>query len=268
MASTAPDLSTDSLRRGAIVDRPDGFAPTEARSAGRYLYSFDLARGVVRRTAINRSDPSPTIYYALVSPTTPIAARRRFKRLVRPLLATAAVAGFFLLIFPYYPAVEYQLNQQFGAKAADASAIVTQSPVNDPTASYPLTMTNELIIPKIGVDTDILEGPSLNVLLKHEGVWHQTGSFVDSSMVLAGHRFRYLPPNTSTFYNLGKMAPGDLIAVDWYGHRYRFNVTSVTTVPNTDTALLKPGVPGTLILYTCNDWRMTQRIVVTAKLLP
>jgi len=67
------------------------------------------------------------------------------------------------------------------------------------------SLENRLVIPKIGVDSEILEGSSLDVLLTKEGVWREPYDSTpdqDGNVMIAGHRFQYLPPNTHTFYNL------------------------------------------------------------------
>ena len=159
-----------------------------------------------------------------------------------------------LVAYPYYPAVQYQIDSRWvwpkSAQAADQVSTV-----------------NRLYIPEIGVDAVILEGPTLDILNRAEGVWHQTGD-PTSNVVLAGHRWKYLPPNTTTFYNLCKLAAGNTISIDWQGKRYIYSVDSVTTVPQDQIEILAPSSKPRLTLYTCNDKRQTERIVVTASLLP
>jgi LPXTG-site transpeptidase (sortase) family protein len=108
----------------------------------------------------------------------------------------------------------------------------------------------------------------LKILNQVEGVWHQTGNLTNGNFVLAGHRFRYLPPNTSTLYNLNKLKAGDLIAVDWLGKRTVYRVTQMEVVPATDVMLLNPTSTPRLTLYSCNDIQQTQRVVALAQPLP
>ena len=82
----------------------------------------------------------------------------------------------------------------------------------------------------------------------------------------AGHRWRYLPPNSSTLYNLGHLVSGNQIVVNWYSRRYVYAVQSVQTVPATHTTILTKQVRGRIYIYTCQDWLMTERILVTGVL--
>lgn len=168
------------------------------------------------------------------------------------------VAAALLTALPYWPALRYSVatptispNKQIAEAAPAQSASV-----------------NTVIIPKIGVRTAILEGPTLGILNRQEGVWHQTGVFDKSNFVLAGHRFKYLPPNTSTLYNLDKLSPGDVIIVDWHGRRTVFTIATMATVPATDVAVAAPSSIPRLTIYTCNEKSQTHRVVATATPLP
>jgi LPXTG-site transpeptidase (sortase) family protein len=74
-----------------------------------------------------------------------------------------------------------------------------------------------------------------------------------------------LPPNTSTFYNLAKLSPGDAILVDRFNKRYIYTVKQVITVPETQNQVLSDTGTHLLTLYTCSDKAETERIVVTAE---
>lgn len=242
---------------GPVITKPDGFRPTDSRVAGPYTYVFDRQLGVGARIARSGS-ARPTTYFLLSQPSPVKRVRpKRLHKGVKAGLITLAVTSLALLVYPYYPAVEYQAEQALGKPAQAAAQTV------------PLTADNQLIIPAIGVQTPIVEGSSLGVLLKHNGVWHQTGALPSGSLVLAGHRFRYLPPNTSTLYNLGRLKPGDVMLVDWFGRRYSYKVSDVQTIPASDTDVLQQRTqPNHLYVYTCQDYKMTERILVTASLIP
>ena len=238
-----------------LVQRPEGFRPTLSRVAGGFTYVYDLELGVVARVARSGS-LQPTVYFSLEKPPTSRPKKTNL-RLPRLALVTLAAASLVLLVYPYYPAVEYQARQALRQPAQAADATV------------PVAADNQLIIPAIGVRTPVVEGASLGVLLKHNGVWHQTGALPSGSLVLAGHRFRYLPPNTSTLYNLGKLKAGDVMLVDWFGRRYTYQVSTVEAIPASDTDVLHQTTqPNHLYVYTCQDYKMTQRILVTASLIP
>jgi LPXTG-site transpeptidase (sortase) family protein len=241
---------------GKTTTRPDNFKPTESRIAGSYTYVFDYENGVGARLARTGS-AEPSVYFLMPPPAKESVKSSKPRRWTKVALTAMAAAALVLLVYPYYPAVEYQAQQALRQPAQAADATV------------PLTSDNQLIIPAIGVRTPVVEGSSLSVLLKHNGVWHQTGALPSSSLVLAGHRFRYLPPNTSTLYNLGKLKVGDVMLVDWFGRRYSYQVSAVQAIPASDTDILQQHTePNHLYVYTCQDYKMTQRILVTASLIP
>jgi LPXTG-site transpeptidase (sortase) family protein len=182
----------------------------------------------------------------------------RVRRSMIALASVVATAAAFLIVYPLYPAIQYNVGQSLGT-AQRASQALAASPVTD---------SNELLIPKIGVKSAILEGDSLDILNKKEGVWHQAGTLGVDNFVLAGHRWKYLPPNISTFYNLDKLSEGDSIIIDWYQKRYVFTVLQVLTVAQDRTDLIQPTTQPRLTLYTCNDHAETQRIVAIAALVP
>jgi LPXTG-site transpeptidase (sortase) family protein len=161
-----------------------------------------------------------------------------------------------VVVYPYTPAVQYQLFRASSTGSPQAvQRVVADREIDG----------NRVIIPKIGVDTPIVEGSSLDVLKTEEGVWHQTGDISGGNFVLAGHRFKYLPPNTSTLYNLDKLAAGDTIAVDWEGRRTIYQVTKLMTVGANDTSILNSDFGQRLTIYTCTDTRQTQRTVAIAQ---
>jgi LPXTG-site transpeptidase (sortase) family protein len=177
----------------------------------------------------------------------------------RPIVAAASVVATmaaFVAVYPMYPQITYTVGQTFGpAPAATASAV----------AESPVAAGNEVRIPKIGVRTAILESDSLDILNKKEGVWHQSGTLGVDNFVLAGHRWKYLPPNTSTLYHLGKLQEGDTIVVDWFKKRYIYTVKQVLTAREERTDLIQPTAKPRLTIYTCNDKQETERIVVIAE---
>ncbi len=230
------------------------------RSSEAWVYQIDPVRRVCLRRP--RHGAGPVEYFELTvegegSAPSPQPEPRFWRVVARgvgvPVLVTALAVGAFLVLYPLYPAAKFQVQKRLGSfnQAAVASPAVSSS--------------NRVIIPKIGVDTAILEGPSLAILNKHDGVWHQRGAITGDNFVLSGHRFKYLPPNTSTLYNLGQLAVGDAVMVDWLGQRYLYTVSQTERVSQTDTAILAPSSTSELTIYTCYDKRQTERIVVIAR---
>jgi sortase A len=166
-----------------------------------------------------------------------------------------AVIALAVIGYPWLPAIQYQIfSHTPAAQPETIRKVATERPIDG----------NRVIIPKIGVDTPILEGSSLDVLNAQEGVWHQTGGQGFGNFVLAGHRFKYLPPNTSTLYSLDKLEPGDTIAVDWAGQRTIYQVEKLKTIGADDVSILNPTLTPKLTIYTCTDKKQTQRTVAIA----
>jgi LPXTG-site transpeptidase (sortase) family protein len=174
-----------------------------------------------------------------------------------------------LFVYPLWPEFSYQLNQLQPTSASQAVAPLINQQAIAPVAHQAalVAMPNRLSIPAIGVDTPIIEGPSLAVLNKAEGVWHQSGSASQGNLVLAGHRFKYLPPNTSTLYSLNRVHAGEAIEVDWLGKKDIYDVTKVEVVNANDVSILNRSARPELTVYSCDDIAMTKRVVVVASLV-
>jgi LPXTG-site transpeptidase (sortase) family protein len=243
-------------RRGERIAQPNDFQPSATRLTDDFSLYFDYTHGYLKR--VSRNDQSPTVYYRL------IRAGLRRPRWLRPLrlsLAGLAIASLALILYPLYPGVQYQVQRQVSSTIGHTNAEASAAP---PTVSA----TNRVIIPKIGVSANILEGSSLAILNHQDGVWHQTGTLQTGNFVMAGHRWKYLPPNTTTLYNLGQLSKGDTIIVDWYRTRYIYVVDSTQTVSINDTAVLSQTGGPRLTIYTCFNVAQTLRTVVTAHMVP
>lgn len=248
------------FKLGRRLARPPEFTPTRAITRGALTYQLDLTHRICR--LVRDSDGTREgVYYQLILPESSAPVRGGLwaglrRGIVIPSLVGAMLVGAFLVLYPLYPGVKFQVQRKLGGFSQTASA--------EPGVSA----TNRLIIPKIGVDTNILEGSSLAVLNHHDGVWHQLGAITGDNFVLSGHRFKYLPPNTSTLYNLGQLQVGDAILVDWEGKRYVYSVSATELIRQSDTSILAPSPTTELTIYTCYDLRQTERTVVIAKLAP
>jgi LPXTG-site transpeptidase (sortase) family protein len=261
---------------------PGRFEPTSSWAENGFVYRYDPKAGICKRIPVSQHAGGASQFFAvrpLERPESSKVARQQERlrqrrlahidgdqarslwrwRLTATGFGLVAVAALAVLVYPWLPEAGYRLRQatQPTALAAAASHIPADRPIQD----------NRLIVPKIGIDTPILESSSLNILDKQEGVWHQTGNQTNN-FVLAGHRFRYLPPNTSTLYNLNKLEVGDVLAIDWLGKRTVYRVTQLTNVPASQVSILEPSDHPQLTIYTCTDIRQTQRTVITAEPLP
>lgn len=127
---------------------------------------------------------------------------------------------------------------------------------------------NWLLIPAIGVTTPIVEGPDIGVLDHATGVWRQTGERGTGNLVIAGHRFKYLPPNQTTLYNLDQLTTGDAVTLWWNGEPHVYAVAKSFTVDRDAVEILNPTAEPQLTLYTCTDLNASHRLVIIALPLP
>ncbi len=199
---------------------------------------------------------------------------RRSKRskVLLGVLITIAAGSIFLLAMPYLPRLYFlvfrpKIDATPYQKAAEASKKgQTVKPVEEKPG-------NRLVLPGIGVDTQILEGRSINVIGKNQGVWHETSKLnptIDGNIVIAGHRFLYTATNGGWFYNLPELKIGSKIYIRWEGKVYEYQIHNTRSVLPTQVDIrdTDPNVPRKLTLYTCYPLGSTaKRYVVEAKQL-
>lgn len=182
-----------------------------------------------------------------------------WRRVLRIALVLAALAAIYTLYLQKTPAIEpLTKNQQ--------KVFLSTVPV--------VSKTNRLIIPKIGVDSEIFSG---NASVLNKGSWHRFPDRGDpdigGNFILAAHRYvaQWTPQRTvkqSVLYNIKQIIIGDTITIDWKGKRTVYIVTEIKTVkPNDSTIELITSSPQ-LTLYTCtlkgvNDGR---EVVIAKKL--
>jgi len=190
-------------------------------------------------------------------------------RLSRIILSGGLLLCLIVIGLPFLPAVVYQARHTVATSAvlqsvAPVRRLALPLPTNDAAvAPTPGPTENSLVIPKIGVQALIRESVDIGILDRVEGVWHQSGG-VGGNYVLAGHRFKYLPPNTQTLYNLDKLQVGDEIELWIDGSKKSYTVHQLKTVQNDDISILKPTTAAQLVIYTCVDLTYAKRLVVVA----
>ena len=114
------------------------------------------------------------------------------------------------------------------------------------------TTHNKIIIPRMRVNTTILEGSTESVLNK--GLWRIPGTSnpaVGGNMVIAGHRYKWLPPSNKTFWDIDKLKVGDMIEVNWEGKRYLYRVSTISIVTPDRVDILNNTAESKLTLFTC-----------------
>lgn len=178
---------------------------------------------------------------------------RKF-RLGKYLTIAMIVAGGFILIYPFYPMIEYRLGWLDTGSLADSK--LPEADDIDPNK-------NILIIQKIGVKVPIVEGENESAL--NRGAWHiPDTAYPDSggNTVISAHRFQFLPPNNKTFYLLDKLDLNDKIAIFWRGVKHEYIISKIFEVDNNDLSIHENTDNEQITLYTCTPLFSTARRLV------
>jgi sortase A len=172
-----------------------------------------------------------------------------------------------------------EVQQQPSSSTTTTSAGGTPSTTTPTTSPKPLAVPQgdavaQLRIPKLGVDSIVVNGVSREDLRKGPGHYPDTplpGQEGDSA--IAGHRTTYGAP----FGDLDQLAPGDAIIVRTVQGTFSYRMTKQLVVEPTDISVLEPvhedpadpssPLVATLTLTTCNPkYSAAQRLVVQARL--
>jgi LPXTG-site transpeptidase (sortase) family protein len=179
-----------------------------------------------------------------------------------PLLSLVTAIVLLLLLSPLIP--QFQSTAQQISKKHPAISRILPKPLQYPNLSFPAS-GNWLIIPSATIKMPVVEGPTINVLVKYVGVWHETGS-VANNYVIAGHKLQYFRSVNQSLYHLNTLKANDVgVYLDFNGQLHEYKVTETEIVPPADTAILKPASSPQLTIYTCNDFFNHARFVVIAK---
>ena len=154
------------------------------------------------------------------------------------------------------------LSQQFVSPENNLS----ETPLPDYNVSY---VKNRLIIPKAKVDMPVFLGDNSNILWKGGWLFPTTSRpEAGGNSVIFGHRFRYLPPISNTFYNLDKVEIGDEFVFVWNGKEYKYKVSDKKIIEPTDLSVIQPTKDSRITLITCAPLFSTkQRLVVVGTLI-
>ncbi|MEI7579114.1 MAG: sortase [bacterium] len=167
---------------------------------------------------------------------------------------TLIIIVFFLLylVYAYYPLLKYKFRGEDLTKETINTPI--EEFISEKKEDKKIPEKNSLIIPKIGVYAEILEGDSLSVLDKQEGVWREPQTSIPtrgSNMVIAGHRRQFLPPNINTFYLLPELKEGDFIIMYWEKEKYVYKITKTSDTHRKDQFAYEKTPNSVITLYTC-----------------
>lgn len=229
----------------------------------------------------------------LAKPISHQAPRDEFRR--RGLIVVAVtlmILGAAFLLYPFVPMIRYAVSKPAPEAPYETrlSSLTTTPSIatSDPSApSVPVTInpgtiaqpssgkvkpkpvSNRLVIPKIGVDVEIVEGTNEAVAL-NQGIWRIPGTSTPDkgkNTVLSGHRFRFLS-GSRTLYLLDKVTKGDPIIVYWGGKEYDYVVSDRKIVTPNHVEILDPTTDPRLTIFTCSPLFSTkERLVLFADLL-
>jgi len=125
-----------------------------------------------------------------------------------------------------------------------------------------------LTIESVKISGNISEGITSEAM--ERGFWHFPTSSLPGkkgNVVIIGHRFKYIPPATNTFFNLDKVSIGDKIKVSVGEETYTYVVTDINVAEPNDISVIQQTDDYRLTLITCTPlWTSKERLVVTAKL--
>ena len=132
-----------------------------------------------------------------------------------------------------------------------------------------VNISNRLVIPGIKVDMPLFESTNASILLKGGWVFPSTSTPDQGhNTVIFGHRFRFLPPITNTFYSLDKVQIGDTFTVAWKGVIYSYKITEKKIIEPTDFSVLNQTSESEITLITCAPLFSTkQRLVIVGTLI-
>ncbi len=136
-------------------------------------------------------------------------------------------------------------------------------------SANPLPKKNWIIIPKMGVDTEILEG-DVNTMLWKGVVRMDVGSTPDrgGNTIITAHRYLYRPPNPKTFFLLDKLTKGDIVTIYWQNKKYQYRVRESKVVEPDEISILHNTPNSQLTLFSCTPlFTSKQRLVVIADLI-
>lgn len=210
----------------------------------------------------------------ILKPSTLKRPKRSLRsKIVIFLLSVIALGSLLMLAFPYLPKLAYWINRPHIDPTSYQQAAKATKTGEQPVNPEPAKPGNRLILPSIGLDTQIIEGRNIYAIGKNQGAWRETSSInptVDGNIVLAGHRFIYNVRNTGVFYNLPELNIGDKLYIRWDNKMYEYEVYNSRSVLPTQVDIrdADPAVARKLTMYTCYPLGSTaKRFVIEAKQL-
>ncbi|MFC1612923.1 sortase [Patescibacteria group bacterium] len=142
------------------------------------------------------------------------------------------------------------------------------NPQNNEKKSVQSVQINKIIIPKINVEMNIIEGDDEKSSLRL-GAWllpMSSSPDIGGNTIIAAHRYLYKPPSPKTFWDLDKLAVGDEFEITWAGEVYSYTVIETKIVEPDDVSILYNTAKPRATLFTCTPiYTSKKRLVVVGK---
>jgi sortase A len=212
--------------------------------------------------AIFNQSPLPPKRSAGVIQVLAALFRRRFVSLALIIVGVALLA---------YVGVEYwgmyrsqkNLEAEWEHQAAVLNA--SSNAVTSPSKLLPEQVLTRLVVPKIGVDSIVVEGASRKALSEGPGHMKETAEPGEiGNAVITGHRDTF-------FRHIYELTKGDQIQVQRNGRNFTYEVTGHKIVLPQDISVIKPTNDPQLTLITCYPTYYIgpapKRLVVFSKLI-
>ena len=216
----------------------------------------------------------------LVEPVVPVAVPTKVEtglavkvsKLLNKLAIIFAAIGLVFILIAYVPEVSdfgnYKLS---GEEVSQLNESHEEKVIYQPAFDPKLPKTNKILVPSIGIDSEIQESTFDNYeeALK-KGIWRVSdfGSPYarQAPTILAAHRYGYLAwtwnfRKTSSFMNLPKAKVGDTVTIVWQQRKYVYEIYSESKGDQIND------YSADLILYTCESLTGPVRIFKYARLL-
>ena len=194
---------------------------------------------------------------------------KKHRKIINIIGLILIVIGLIIIIYPFWPEISYQISPPKANEYPYPTRLKNNN-VSLPKISNKTPDDNRIVIPKIGVDMQIVEGTDEKVAL-NQGAWHMPNTATpdkNGNTVITAHRYKYTPPSKETFYLLDKLEVGDEFIVYWEKKEYDYKVIETKVVEKTATEILNSTDEPIVTLFTCTPLFTTkQRLVVIGELI-
>lgn len=193
---------------------------------------------------------------------------QKLRKINKVLSVIVLLLGLYIISIPFIPELELFLNQSQDSTAGFVyKSNLSEDKVENEAELKPIPTGKHLVIPKINVDEEILEGSNINIL-NNGGTWRRPNTSdptLGGNTVIVGHRFGY--NGDRTFYHLNKLLPGDEFIIFWDKVEYDYRISEIREVTADQIQIENQTEQDQVTLYTCAGLSAENRFVVIAELV-